>query len=329
MAVEIGTATDFWDLYSKLRTFLTTNVDLVNAGEAWVQLAGPAAGPIADPGAGSGDAGNDPQAAAYSYVLEGPGTGGTDEIRVNVSVDWDSASNRYNLCMRGLTNWNGAEPIDDQLNMSDFVASPMWNSASIPYWFVASGRCFKFVAQVSTVYTAGYAGFILPYATPSEYPYPMAIGGADDNANTLYSDQSVAHSHFVNPSSSLKLCFPDNQWRNFTNFNVGSGNSYSFQNDRCVAPWGIAGGIGNDIRAAMFTLRENFGGSYPLMKATLQSEAGEPGRAVYGVLDGCYHVPGIGNSAGNIITAGGKNHLVVQNVFRTDNHFGYWALELE
>jgi hypothetical protein len=129
----------------------------------------------------------------------------------------------------------------------------------------------------------------------------------------------------------LKLCFPDNQWRNFTNFTVGSGNSYSWQNDRCVTPWNASADtfVASSLRDGISRLRQNFGGSYPLTKATLQSEAAEPGRAVLGVLDGCYHVPGISNSAENIITAGGKDHLVVQNVFRTDNHLGYWALELE
>lgn len=329
MAVETGTSTDFWDLYSKLRTFLTTNVDLVNAGEEWVQLAGPAAGAIPDPGTGSGTE-TGTGADAYSYVLEGPGTGGTDAIRVNVSVNFNDAEDRFNLCMRGMTNWNGAEPIDNQLNMSTFVSSAMWSS-SLPYTFVASGRCFKFVVQVSTLNTAGYAGFILPYATPSEYPYPMAVGGSTDGTTRLYTDQSVAHSHFVNPSSSLKLCFPDNQWRDFTNFTVGGGNSYTWQDDRTVAPWQTAGEdpLATDLRAAMEDLRQNFDGSYPLMKATLQSKAGQPGRAVIGVLDGCYHVPGIGNSAGNTITVDTVDHLVVQNVFRTDNHLGYWALALE
>ena len=44
-------------------------------------------------------------------------------------------------------------------------------------------------------------------------------------------------------------------------------------------------------------------------------------------MDGCYAVPGFNNTAENIISINGIDHLVVQEVFRT-GYSDYWALKL-
>jgi hypothetical protein len=44
-------------------------------------------------------------------------------------------------------------------------------------------------------------------------------------------------------------------------------------------------------------------------------------------LEGVYHVSGFNNAAENLITGGGVDHLVVQNVYRTSVR-DYWALRL-
>ena len=64
--------------------------------------------------------------------------------------------------------------------------------------------------------------------------------------------------------------------------------------------------------------RECPDGSYPLLPFVL---------AGLGEMDGCFAVPGYANAAENIVTVGGVNHLVVQDVFRT-GYSDYWALRL-
>ncbi|MCI1193892.1 hypothetical protein MOJ79_18865, partial [Calidifontimicrobium sp. SYSU G02091] len=48
---------------------------------------------------------------------------------------------------------------------------------------------------------------------------------------------------------------------------------------------------------------------------------------MYGVLDGIYHITGFNNGVENTLTIGGKNYVVIQDVWRTG--FGdYIAMEL-
>lgn len=314
-AVATGTATDFWAFYNALRDFLTTNADLVSASEQWTQIAGNT-GTLTD--------------SDYEYIVEGPGASGTDTIRVYVTASVSAVDGRYNIGLRGVTTYNSALDPSAQANMSGTVWVPLWNAGTIPYTFVGSGRRFIFHAQVSTVFEAGYAGFFLPFAIPSEYPYPLCVGGSTATETDLYSTSDVDHCHFVNPGNgSLKVLFPDNIWRDFTNFTQGAGNSQTWQVSRTTAPWQSPWDATISLyhRGSMATLREGFGGGYPLIPVTLQCVS--PGDAVLGVLDGCYWTPGIGNTAGNVVTVDSVDHLVIQNVSRTDNFQGYWALALE
>lgn len=313
-----GTATNFEGLYNALRDFLVNDVDLTNAGENWTQIYGVTGTLTVDD----------------EIVLEGPGTTGTDTIRINLKPFYSVNDNRYNLGLRGLTSWNDTLVPDDQIGKSSFKYVTAWNG-SMPYRFVASGRRFVIKLQVSTVFTAGYAGFIKQLATPSQYPYPCAIGGSTDTATTLYSSADIEHCHFINPHDSLILCFPDGVWRRFRNFYNASG-TYAMQSDvaQIVAPWSNLGSSGVTADSGCWDdvsrIRQNLDGTYPLLRATLMSGLNSAaGPSVIGYLDGCYWVPGIANSADNILTQGGNTYEVVQNVFRTDNFRGYWALQLD
>jgi len=151
MAYATGTASDFADLYNKLRDFLTTNVDLVADGEAWVQIAGPG-GTLTD---------------ADEIILQGPGTTGTDEILVGIKPVTSVASDYYNLSMFGLVSYNPAlGGIQSQVGESLARTLLAWNSP-MTYWFVANGRRFIVVIKVASTYHMAYCGFILPYMLPT------------------------------------------------------------------------------------------------------------------------------------------------------------------
>lgn len=310
MAYEQSTATNFVDFYNKLRDFLTTNVDLVSDSQEWTQIAGNTGTLTID----------------NTITLQGPGLAGTDEVRVKLKPVYSVVDDRYNLELVGVPNWNPLIDQDAQFNMSAPVYIHLWNN-SMPYTFVANGRRFVAVAQVSSVVQACYGGFILPYALPAEYPYPLTIGGSSNVATWRYSETSIAHIHFVNPHGSLRLYSPVNTWINFQNFQV-SGSNYNWNSPgSIILP--TTGAVNADVYRDVFgRVRECFGGDYPLHPYILISNTPAPARL--GVLDGCYHVPGIGNSHGSPITVNTPNdHMAVQNVTRTDNWLGFWALRLE
>lgn len=309
MAVEQGTASNFLDFYSKLRAFLTSNSALAAAGQAWQQIAG-------NVGAlGLDDA----------VTLQGPGLSGADEIRVRLRPVYSVVNGRYNLELVGLPVWNPELSQLDQFNASGPKYIHLWNNA-MPYVFVANGRRFVAVAQVTSVVQACYGGFLMQYALPSEYPYPLVVGGASDQSAWSYTETSAAHSHFVNPSGSMAVYTPFNNWVNFVNFTAPQGSaswvtssSYSVTSPYSGSPAGE--------NTAIKSLRECFGGEYPLHRIALFTTI--PSTAQLGALDGCFWTPGVANSHGNPIEVAGEDYIAVQNTFRTDNFLGYWALKLE
>ncbi len=311
MAWETGTATNQADLLSKIVTFLTTNVDLVAADQEWVDL-----------GTASGQ--------TTGKWLRGPGMAGTDQIFVGLQAVNDVGNDIYGIQIAGAQGFSSGAAFGGQVGQSPTSYVAVWNS-SMPYWIVANGQRFVVVVKVSTTYHAMYAGKILPYGTPTQYGYPVFIGG-ENVTNLRWSDTTVGNRQFIDPGSASSttnsgsnLCFPDGSWQFFQNFINSSGNDSLSTQGRTIWPYAGSNTTGNDVDNRLREMRDNIDGSYTLLPLILHCEA--PSRQVFGELDGCYWVSGYNNAAENIVTIGGVDHLVVQNIHRT-NRWNYWALKL-
>lgn len=167
MAVETGTATDHVDLLNKLVTFLTSTMTPV--GERWV---------LEDSALVNGE---------QERYLRGPGLSGTDNIHVNIRTvtipDWTVA----NWELQGATSFDNGQTFENQpgANPTSVVdnirLAPTFfltATTTINYTFIANGRRFIVIAQFRDFVVSMYAGFILPYASPAEYPYPLLIAGS-------------------------------------------------------------------------------------------------------------------------------------------------------
>jgi hypothetical protein len=259
--------------------------------------------------------------------LVGPGLSGTDEIYVSILTYFNATSGYYNWELRGHDGYSATGSETGQPNPSPAVTVPLWQFA-ITYWFVASGRRFIVVAKVSTTYQAAYAGLFLPFATPIQYPYPMAIGGSAGTATTKYSDGGNNNNQFVNPcDNSLVVRNVDGSYKSFANgyysVNVST-------RDYITHPYGARDALNNGSAYLWWPLiREDPSGVFPIWPITLLDLAIDAtGRGVIGELDGCFAVSGFNNAAENLLQADGYDHLVVQNVFRTSVG-QYWALRLQ
>ncbi|MFD2664619.1 hypothetical protein [Halomonas halophila] len=220
------------------------------------------------------------------------------------------------------------------MNSAPRMHIPLFDQTS-PYWFVANGRRFVVVVKISTTFVACYQGFLLPYATPQEWPYPMVSSGCSRQAKR-WSDENPGHTHFCMPNISrfdtqqsnldyeeydgnpqndglLRVLSPSGEWVMFNN----SRDSYR------VFPWASPG---EDVDF-VYGQRTLFGGDHMLYPATLVS-TGSRLLGTLGVFEGVFHCTGFGNAAENLLTIGGVDHLVVQNLFRT-GFTDYWALALE
>lgn len=293
MAVETGTATDYADLFTRLRTFLTTNAELVAAGQNWTELAHKTDGTYLE----------------ESY-LRGPGLSGTDEIYVQVGRQESLPGDWFNWVLAGGINYEPLNSWGNQAGKSSNVVLTLWNSA-IPYWFIANGRRFIVVAKVSTVYVAAYAGLILPYATSTEYPYPIYIG-ANSPSDVRWSNTSSSTGNFWDcAEGSAFMRHVDGTWYPVRNTSTTGGLTW---------PWT---GFTRDYIDFPIT---DMSGGHPLMPAIILNT--QFGGLVAGEFDGVFHTTGYGTASENIITADGTPYLVVQNVFRTGRQ-NYAAIKLE
>lgn len=260
-----------------------------------------------------------------TVFLQGHGLSATDEIYVSIKTYFDVLGDRYNWQLNGFDSYSASKPIEGQLNPSPNAYLPLWNDV-IPYWFVADGRRFIVAAKVSTSYQAAYAGLMLPFALPTEYRYPIAIGGSASLSISRWSSSLDSSNVFVDPGDTLHLRDVNAVWNTYTN--VPQSTSGSALTDFNTHPYG-ATTIFNGPNFWNTTISDP-NDVYPLWPITLMdSNVYSSNRGVIGVLAGCYAVTGFNNAAENIINVPGdsSNYVVLQNVFRTGLG-DYWALKL-
>lgn len=293
-------------------------------------------------------------------LLKSTGTSGTDNIYTGIRSEYDSSNGWYNLFLCGFTGYNS--------NVLDFFlqpgcingyadATPMmipmvpcWNS-SMPYWFAANGRSFRFGVKVSTSFESGYMGFILPYASPSQYPYPLAIGGSlipQNSARGLewrYSYNNYRHSVYTCPAtnniasvtsdSTLYLRMPDGSWRSF---GQRSNNSDPNHISRAYITSGYpltwngpssfvypTANYSATLTDGVLPYREVLGGGYMLIPFILAHRY--PTTFACGELEGIYQISGFSNASENTFTYNSENHVILQNISRTETH-EYFSMSL-
>lgn len=269
-----------------------------------------------------------------SLCLRGKGSGGTDNIYVNIFTSQWASSDYYNWSMSGATNFDAnLKSLDQEGTCTAGVSGggiQLWNG-SIPYWFIANGRRFIVIAKVSTIYASLYGGFLLPYALPSEYPYPMFLGGSTHIPTVKWSTQNGVYGGYDGfwdsgaPSGAV-FRDPYGNWLRIANRNSSSsGGEVDSTYPAETHPY-----FGNP------GWRPSPDGSYvlsPVVVSTAYGRTGLPTTTngtgiVAGELDGVYHVSGFNNAVENIITVGGVDHLVVQSTYK-NGYNGFAAIALK
>lgn len=264
--------------------------------------------------------------------LKGKGNGGTDEIFVQLRSYNDVGEGYYNIELRGADGFD--QTATDRLLMPNVspLADICLTGAAMDYWFIANGRRFCIVAKVGTYYDSCYAGFILPTGLPSEWPYPLFIGGSSNTKKTLNSATGTRSAFFENEVEGQPyLLKKDGAWQSFKNSLTYEAtgakvhpNKWSFGYTTTTAPVGT-------FRSCLYNgTIDPVNSTYQLFPCSLMNRVTSPSVVadIYGDLQGVYRVGGYQNSAGNIVTVGGVQHLVVPNVYRS-GEFDYAAFRLE
>lgn len=323
MAYETGTATDHNDLFDKLIDFLTTNTDLVADDEQWEVVW------------------NLESTYRDGVILKGPGLSETDSVYIGLKQTTNLLDDASEIQCVGMTGVIQTSTLfNDHVNTTPNIMRLLLRTQPMDYWFTANGRRFMVMVRVSTVYEALYAGLFLPYSLPTQYPYPLAIGGTAPAAglggNNVGNWRSTAeaHTHYTRGfrdtsgtnghTANMFILDPSGNW---LQAGIGGGDPAFLGPAQFGTDFGaqaaINGTAGNYGYATMIDrVIPAFGNGNVLIPITISAQS--PSDQTYGVLDGCYRVGGRGNAPENIITVDGQDHVVGISAFRT-GIADFWA----
>lgn len=301
MSTLNGTATDYNDLLNQFRTFVTTDATLVSLGQNWTEEK------YNNTPYNVVDNGQTNQVIAETY-LKAPGLSGAEAIYMQLQCFQNTGNNMFNWRLRGAVGFLSSADWFNQPGASPDQYAYMWNQP-ITFWFVANGQRAIIVAKVSTIYVPIYIGKFLPYGTPSQYPYPLFIGGTGNatdslaNANLRFSDSSTEHRSFFDPAAAL-YCHPDGSWQHLSNWVGGFGTT------NIIWPWNFS----ITARQRFNFLDVNLDGSYSVFPARFVVTS--PSLNVLGEFDGVGFVTGFSNASENQLTIGPDTWFVFQDTFR-------------
>src|SRR5690625_4615279 len=159
MAGRTGTAANHIGLGGGLLGFLPNDSALVAAGPDWTKVWEHAEWPERE------------------LALRGPGITGGNEVLVGLRrTDEAQVAAESQIYISGMTGViPTAERYYDHVNALPRRPLIFLDFNPMKYWFVANGRRFVVVVNISTIYQAMYGGFFLPYATPVVSPSHMFI----------------------------------------------------------------------------------------------------------------------------------------------------------
>lgn len=214
MAFQTGTATDYKNLLSILRTFALAN--------GWTE----------DRYA---------QGAEDELIIHGDGDA-SDEIYIGIDTYSDSGPGYYNWALRGFTGYDSGVDWSSQPGTSSSTYIPLRDS-TIDYWLFINGRRICMIAKTGSSYQFMYAGFIDTYSTDAEWPYPLMVMGSSGNATTVFNSNEISYSSSINPGftigggSPAYIRFVDGTWFPIYNFTrISSSETHSLSGNK-VSVW--------------------------------------------------------------------------------------------
>lgn len=302
MAFTTGTATTYHDLLDKLRLYAVA--------QGWTQLRWTAPGSIT---------------ATAELWLRGPGAGPDRQVFVGFQSGNDVTNGYYGWAMKGATSFDGALAFSLQPVGSPTPWFNLWQN-SIPYWFYVNDRRIIVVAKVNTTYQSMYAGFFLPFALPTEYPFPLAIIGSyptldaynlNNSGNRMFIDCGDEAGVFKRRGTPTWKEISNNS--NSANAQYDAHSNY-FGLEALIWPCRVtkADPSGNSTdwsqRNGFYKFRPNANNEYPLYQChIIDPEA----KAWVGALDGAYATPGFNRTTEQTVTTGGRTFRLFQNVQRS------------
>lgn len=240
--------------------------------------------------------------ATRELILHSTGLSGDEDIFIGFRSYENADADYYNIAASGFTGYVAG---------NTHASQPGYYGSGIPahnqridYWLNINLQRIAFGIRIGSpsVYEFGYAGKMFPFAKPSQYPYPLVVAGALNGLPaTRFSD--LTHSTGIKGNrTNMRMRFVDGTW---------------------VQPWAWPFGQTDFANADNGLNLRDTNNIWTLQPILLNDN----GVNNYGVLDGVFQITGFNNGSENTLTIGGKDYVVLGDVWRTG--FGdYIALEL-
>lgn len=238
----------------------------------------------------------DDVSANRELILKGPGMSGLEEIFVGFRTYQDVGADYYNMLAATFIGYVSGNTFDTQpgIRMSGVPA----HNNRIDYWLTLNGQRIVLAMKVGTpVYESAYVGKFLPYAIPTQFPYPVINAGMlTGAAATRFSDTSHSMPYKGNRA------------------NMAMRNTAGAWLQVYCHPWS------NTVLSAL----RDTDGQYSLIPVELNDNSGN----IFGVLDGVYHISGFNNAVENVLVISGVTYVVIQDVSRT-GFTDYYTMRLD
>jgi len=227
-------------------------------------------------------------------IMMAPGLSGTEQIYVGFHTYHDVAADYYNLAVAGFTGYVPGNTFDGQPGMIK-SGIPAHNQR-IDYWISVNGQRIALGLKVGTpVYEHAYAGFGLTRALPSQYPYPLVVGGMLNGVPATRFSDTTHSMPYKGGRANFRLRFNTGTWLQPASW-----------------PW--------NSRTPAFRPE---GGIYPILPILLMDANG-----LYCELDGVFYITGFDNVTENTFTIDDVDYVVLQDVGR-NGFTDYIALRLD
>ena len=258
---------------------------------------------------------------ANALIWHGEGDG-SEAIHAGLRLTETPASQIWNWVMRGYTGFSGSQDFENQPGANDDdIFTAFWNN-DMTYWFSVNARRYIVAAKVSTTYHTLYHGLFLPFGSPTEYPFPMAVLGEKDDEEAWNSTDTSFHC-FIETCLNGQVRDVAGTWLNMQNTST-SGNIWMAPNQTAFP--GSGGSVWDN--------HENYGAAADHQLLPLMLGNGPTGGATqpltmepFGVLDGANTVTGTNQSVETVLSISGTNWIVLQDIFRNQRD-NFWAMEM-
>lgn len=248
---------------------------------------------------------------SHELILQGVGLSGTEEIFIGIRTYENVSADYYNLAVAVFTGYIAGNTWAAQPSIKE-SGVPSHNQR-IDYWLAINAQRIAFGLKVGTpVYESAYIGKFLPYATPQQYPYPVAcIGMLNGASATRYSE--TTHSMGFKGSSINYDTKPNCQVR-FMDGTWGQVECW---------PW-INTWIASTTTNAYNRQLRDTGNQYPVIPVVLTKNTPN----VFGELDGIGFVTNFNNTVESTVGDGTTDWICIQDVGRT-GFIDYFALRMD